>query len=102
MKVECKTISELEDLRKQHLQGKANPQFQYRGIEVGYLFNPGVIYPTLMGKAIMPNLMHAFLYRGQNRDYNSFTPKIYRKPDFDDGLDNDLRLFYRELQLRVI
>jgi hypothetical protein len=48
-----------------------------------------------MGPAIMPNLMHEFLYRGQNRDYRSFIPSIYR----DIGIDYKLWLFYRELQL---
>jgi hypothetical protein len=100
VKKEIKTISEIEELRRQHWQDKVNPDFQYRGIEVGYLFNPGVIYPTPMGQAIMPNLMHAFLYRGQNRDYPSFIPSIYRKSAQGDGFCDDLRIFYRELQLR--
>lgn len=102
MKVEHKTTAQIEILRNQHRQDKINPERQWRGIEVGYLFNSGVVYPTPMGPAIMPNLMHFSLYRGQNKDYPTFIPSIYRKPIPDDSFDDNLRLFYREMQLREL
>jgi hypothetical protein len=99
VKEEHKTIAQLEEARRKHYQGKVAPGWKYRGIECGFLHNPGVILNTPVGRAIMPNLMHPFVYRGQNQEYDYFIPSIYRKPIHPDGFTDELRLFYRELQL---